>query len=98
MLARLGTVSARHLSRLFRGETGLTPAQYVESVRLEAARALPASGTDPVEAVADGAGFGSAETMRRAFQQTLGVSPTHYRARFRTTAGPSVAAGPRLSS
>lgn len=97
-LARLGKVSARHLSRLFRGETGLTPAQYVESVGLEAAQALLASGTDPVEAVAGGAGFGSAETMRRAFQQTLGVSPTHYRARFRTTAAPGAAAGPGLSS
>ncbi|MEU9674709.1 hypothetical protein AB0D92_14405 [Streptomyces parvus] len=38
-----------------------------------------------MEAVADEAGFGSAETMRRAFQPTLGLSPTHYRARFRTT-------------
>ncbi|MGW6716588.1 helix-turn-helix domain-containing protein [Streptomyces globisporus] len=85
-LARLGEVSARHPSRLFRGETGQCPAQYIESVRLEAAQALLASGTDPIEAVAEGAGFGSAETMRRAFQQTLDLSPTHYRARFRTTA------------
>ncbi|WP_199787055.1 GlxA family transcriptional regulator [Streptomyces sp. CNS654] len=84
-LARLGKVSVRHLSRLFRGETGLSPAQYIESVRLEAAQALLTSGTGPIEAVADEAGFGSAETMRRAFQQTLGLSPTHYRARFRTT-------------
>ncbi|MFF0568962.1 helix-turn-helix domain-containing protein [Streptomyces sp. NPDC004041] len=84
-LARLGRVSVRHLSRPFRGETGLSPAQYVESVRLEAAQALLTSGTGPIEAVADEAGFGSAETMRRAFQPTLGLSPTHYRARFRTT-------------
>ncbi|MBK3604331.1 GlxA family transcriptional regulator [Streptomyces sp. MBT98] len=90
-LARLGTVSARHLSRLFRGETGLSPAQYVESVRLEAAQALLASGTDPIEVVAEGAGFGSAEAMRRAFQQRLGLSPTHYRARFRTTAAGAAA-------
>lgn len=91
-LARLGRVSARHLSRLFRRETGLSPAQYVESVRLEAAQALLSSGTDPVGAVAEGAGFGSAETMRRAFQQTLGLSPTHYRARFRTTTTAGAAA------
>ncbi|MFF2226619.1 GlxA family transcriptional regulator [Streptomyces globisporus] len=91
-LARLGTVSARHLSRLFRGETGLSPAQYIESVRLEAAQALLASGTDPIEVVAEEAGFGSAETMRRAFQQRLGLSPTHYRARFRTTAAAGAAA------
>ncbi|CAM5705006.1 MULTISPECIES: GlxA family transcriptional regulator [Streptomyces] len=91
-LAGLGKVSARHLSRLFRSETGLSPAQYIASVRLEAAQDLLASGTDPIEAVAEGAGFGSAETMRRAFQQTLGLSPTHYRARFRTTAAAGAAA------
>ncbi|WP_326746595.1 MULTISPECIES: hypothetical protein [unclassified Streptomyces] len=33
-------------------------------------------------------GFGSAETMRRVFQHTLGITPTTYRARFRTTAAP----------
>ncbi|MEV5685021.1 GlxA family transcriptional regulator [Streptomyces sp. NPDC052164] len=85
VLARRAGVSARHLSRLFRTDTGMTPGQYVESVRLEAARNLLAAGTDPVEAVAEQAGFGSAETMRRTFQHTLGVSPTAYRARFRTT-------------
>ncbi|MFE6772853.1 GlxA family transcriptional regulator [Streptomyces fimicarius] len=92
-LARRGKVSARHLSRLFRGETGLTPAQYIESVRLEAAQALLTSGNDPIEVVAEGSGFGSAETMRRAFQQTLGLSPTHYRARFRTTTTAAGTAG-----
>ncbi|MEU6114420.1 DJ-1/PfpI family protein [Streptomyces sp. NPDC047117] len=78
-------VSGRHLSRLFRQETGMTPGQYVDAVRVEAAQALLSSGTTSVEEVAQQAGFGSSETMRRVFQQTLGVSPTVYRARFRTT-------------
>lgn len=84
-LAATAGVSARHLSRLFRGETGTTPGQYLESVRLEAARALLESGDDTVDTVAEVSGFGSSETMRRVFQQTLGVAPTAYRARFRTT-------------
>ncbi|MFD5896236.1 GlxA family transcriptional regulator [Streptomyces sp. NPDC060366] len=84
-LADTAGVSARHLSRLFRGETGTTPGQYVESVRLEAAQALLESGDDPVETVAEAAGFGSSETMRRVFQHALGIAPTAYRARFRTT-------------
>jgi len=88
-LARAAGVSARHLGRLFRAETGMTPGQYVESVRLEAARALLEGGGDPVETVAEEAGFGSSETMRRVFKEALGVSPTHYRARFRTTRAPS---------
>lgn len=84
-LAATAGVSARHLSRLFRDETGTTPGQYVESVRLEAAQALLESGDDPVDTVAEAAGFGSSETMRRVFQHTLGIAPTAYRARFRTT-------------
>ncbi|MCX5124461.1 GlxA family transcriptional regulator [Streptomyces sp. NBC_00193] len=78
-------VSGRHLARLFRAETGMTPGQYLESVRLEAAQGLLEAGDDPVDAVAAQSGFGSAETMRRVFQQSLGVAPTAYRARFRST-------------
>ncbi|MEU1212578.1 GlxA family transcriptional regulator [Streptomyces sp. NPDC005791] len=84
-LAEVGDVSRRHLARLFRREIGVSPGQYVESIRIEAARALLESGTDTVEEVAQRAGFGSSESLRRVFQQTMGVSPTVYRARFRTT-------------
>jgi transcriptional regulator GlxA family with amidase domain len=86
-LADHAGVSPRHLTRLFRAHTGLSPGQYVESVRVEAAQALLEGGDDSVETVAAMAGFGSAETMRRAFHQHLGVSPTTYRARFRSTGG-----------
>jgi transcriptional regulator GlxA family with amidase domain len=85
-LAHEAGVSARHLSRLFRTETGMTVWQYLESVRLEAAQALLEAGSEAVDTVAEKSGFGSAESMRRAFQHSLGISPTAYRARFRTTA------------
>ncbi|MET9494401.1 GlxA family transcriptional regulator [Streptomyces sp. NPDC006552] len=85
-LAGLLGVSSRHLARLFRGETGMTVGQYVDAVRVEAAQALLHAPTATVEQVAREAGFGSSETMRRVFQHNLGVSPTTYRARFRTTA------------
>ncbi|MEU5926508.1 GlxA family transcriptional regulator [Streptomyces antimycoticus] len=93
-LAASGGVSARHLERLFRTEVGITPGRYVEAVRVEAAQALLADGTGTVEEVARQAGFGSSESLRRVFQHTLGVSPTVYRARFRSTVGaPRLAAG-----
>ncbi|MFF9526248.1 GlxA family transcriptional regulator [Streptomyces achromogenes] len=85
-LARGAGVSVRHLNRLFRTHVGTTVGRYTEAIRLEAAQALLESGTEPVDTVAAHAGFGSAETMRRAFQNALGISPTVYRARFRTTA------------
>ncbi|MET8641235.1 GlxA family transcriptional regulator [Streptomyces sp. NPDC004675] len=84
-IARHVGLSSRHLTRLFRNEVGMTPGQYLESVRLEAAQALLEAGNDSIDVVAEEAGFGSAETMRRVFQLTLGVAPTTYRARFRTT-------------
>ncbi|MVO85603.1 helix-turn-helix domain-containing protein [Streptomyces sp. p1417] len=84
-LARRAGVSARHLGRLFRAETGTTAGQYVEAARLEAAQALLEAGSDSVEEVARRAGFGSSESLRRAFKDQLGIAPTVYRARFRST-------------
>jgi transcriptional regulator GlxA family with amidase domain len=84
-LAERAVLSERHVSRLFIAETGTTPARFVERVRVEAARDLLEAGRSPVETVAEQVGFGSAETMRRAFLRVLGVGPADYRARFGRT-------------
>ncbi|MEU8137130.1 GlxA family transcriptional regulator [Streptodolium elevatio] len=84
MAARSG-LSVRHLTRLFRDRLGESPAGYVEAVRVEAAQALLADG-EAVTAAALRSGFGGDESMRRAFGRRLGVTPSAYRARFRTTA------------
>ncbi|SEU27326.1 GlxA family transcriptional regulator [Nonomuraea wenchangensis] len=76
-------VSERHLSRLFRRELAMTCGQFVERLRVEAAQALLESGEDTVPDVARACGFGSGETMRRAFLRVLGVPPSAYRHRFR---------------
>ena len=81
-------MSPRHFARAFRAETGVTPARYVERVRLEAARRLLEDTPLAISAVASGSGFPSAETMRRAFVRALGVSPAEYKRRFH--------GGPRL--
>jgi transcriptional regulator GlxA family with amidase domain len=83
-LAALAGVSPRHLTRLFNAELGTTPAKFVERVRLEHAKALLDAGHSVAES-ARAAGFGSPETLRRTFVARLGVSPSHYRARFATT-------------
>ena len=83
-LAERAHMSERNFARAFGKELGMTPAAYVETVRVEAARmTLEATGT-PVEIVARQAGFGTVETMRRAFHRRLGVGPAEYRARFRS--------------
>src|SRR5882757_1659587 len=84
-MADRAAVSERHLVRMFRVQVGMTPARFVEQARLEAAKVLLATGDHGQEAVARRAGFGSADTMRRTFRRALGVSPSMYRSRFRTT-------------
>jgi transcriptional regulator GlxA family with amidase domain len=83
-LARRAAVSERHLRRMFAAQTGTTPARFVERIRVEAARGQLESTAAPIETIAAGCGFGSAETMRRAFVRVLGVGPSDYRARFRS--------------
>jgi transcriptional regulator GlxA family with amidase domain len=82
-LAALASLSTRQLTRLFQAELGTTPARYVETVRIDVARAALDAGR-PVGDTARLAGFGSAETLRRVFVTHLGVSPKAYRNRFRT--------------
>ncbi len=84
-LARRASLSERHLRRLFVRETQTTPARYVERVRIEAARDLLERTVTPIAAIAARTGFGSAETMRRAFLRVVGVGPADYRSRFRKT-------------
>ncbi|WP_307837580.1 GlxA family transcriptional regulator, partial [Sphaerisporangium melleum] len=84
MAGRAG-LSVRQFTRLFRRETGTTPARYVERARVEHAKNLLETGDEPLDVVGRRAGFGSPETMRRAFVRELSVPPATYRARFRTT-------------
>jgi transcriptional regulator GlxA family with amidase domain len=75
-------MSPRNFARAFRAQTGVTPARYVESVRLEAARRRLEETTEPVQGIARACGFASAETMRRSFMRALHVGPSEYRRRF----------------
>ena len=87
-LAARVAMSPRNFARAFHREIGLTPAAYVESLRVEAARQLLERGSEPVDNVAARVGFGTPETMRRAFARRVGVPPSEYRARFKETRTP----------
>jgi transcriptional regulator GlxA family with amidase domain len=81
-LARLVGMSPRNFARVFAAQTGETPARYVERVRVDHARLILELETCGVVAVARRCGFGSAETLRRAFVRRVGVAPDDYRKRF----------------
>jgi transcriptional regulator GlxA family with amidase domain len=78
-LAKRMALSPRHFARLFRCEVGITPAAWVEAVRITAARRLLEDGQAPPKQVAALCGFADADTLRRAFSRQLGVTPADYR-------------------
>ena len=77
--------SERHLARVFLRELGMTPARYVEQVRVEAARILLETSDAPLDTIARQAGMSSTEALRRSFAREVGTTPHAYRQRFRTT-------------
>lgn len=81
-LAARARMSERNFARVFRAETGSTPAVYVETARVEAARRLLETTDTTVGTVARSCGFGSAETLHRSFKRTVRVTPGEYRQRF----------------
>jgi len=83
-LAGHAGLSSRHLQRRFTAEIGSPPATYVERVRIEAAQRALTETDDPVATVARRCGFGTAETLRRAFHRNTSVAPSDFRDRFRS--------------
>jgi transcriptional regulator GlxA family with amidase domain len=81
-LARRATMSPRTFARTFRAEVGTTPAAFVRASRVEAARRLLESGDAGMADVARRCGFGTVETMHRAFRRTVNTTPGAYRRHF----------------
>jgi transcriptional regulator GlxA family with amidase domain len=82
LAAQIG-VSQRSLSRLFRGDLNISPADFVERVRIDLARRRLLETEENVEAIALACGFGSLRRMDRAFARTIAASPTEFRSRFK---------------
>ena len=76
-------LSDRQLTRIFKNELGMTPAAYVEAVRIEAARNQLETSNDTLELIASSNGFGTVDTLIRAFRRVLNITPSDYRQRFR---------------
>jgi transcriptional regulator GlxA family with amidase domain len=79
VLASIANMSVRHFTRIFSRETRLSPSEFVEQARLDAARTLLESTLRPVKTIAYECGFGNAPRMRAVFQRHFGMSPQLYR-------------------
>lgn len=81
-MAERTNLSPRHFTRKFRANFGITPADFVEELRLDEARWLLANGSDHVAIVASEVGYANDDSFRRAFERRFGVAPAEYRRRF----------------
>lgn len=84
-LAQQSNMSVRNFARVFLKETGLTPAKFVEKVRVEAARRYLEDSNLSMDQIADKCGLGGLISMRRTFIRHMNMSPSDYRRSFRTS-------------
>ncbi len=81
-MAEMSGMPERSFNRRFFHATGLSPLDYVQSLRLEEAKQMLETTTLAVEAIAQEAGYGDASFFGRLFKRKIGVTPAQYRKRF----------------
>jgi transcriptional regulator GlxA family with amidase domain len=81
-LAKVAAMSARNFARVFALEVRVTPAEFVERCRVDAARVQLETGSRPLKTVAHECGFRTTARMRMAFAKHLGVTAQQYRIHF----------------
>ncbi len=86
-LAREVGMSVRSLTRRFRRSTGNSPNEYIQRVKVEAAKRALESGAR-VSAVANVVGYADAVAFRRLFARVTGLTPADYRARYGPSSAP----------
>jgi len=84
-LAEHSNMSVRNFTRVFLKETGLTPAKFVEKLRVEVARKYLEDSDLTMDQIALKCGLGGLVSMRRTFMRHMMVSPSDYRRSFRTS-------------
>lgn len=87
-LAREAAMSTRTFIRRFRSTTGNAPREYVQRVRIEAARRQLEAGDERVSAIAARVGYGDAAAFRKMFARVTGLAPAEYRARYGPRSAP----------
>ena len=81
MVANSG-IPERSCIRRFTKATGLSPLNYVHALRLEEAKRLLETSSQPVEAIANDLGYEDASFFGRLFRRKAGITPQQYRMRF----------------
>ena len=85
MAAQSG-LSERGFLRRFRRATGQSPAEYVQTIRVEEAKQLLESTDAPIDDIAEEVGYSEPSSFRAAFKRNVGISASVYRRRWRSLA------------
>jgi transcriptional regulator GlxA family with amidase domain len=81
-MVRLSGLAERSFKRRFQHATGMTPLEYVHTLRLEEAKQMLETGDSPVEAIANEVGYEDAGFFSRLFRRQVSLTPAQYRKRF----------------
>jgi len=81
-IAAENAMSPRNLLRRFKAATGRLPGEYVQLLRISAARQLLERGRAPVQKVAAAVGYEDSTYFRSLFKRHTGMTPSEYRNRF----------------
>lgn len=83
-MAKLSRLPERSFKRRFLQATGMSPMEYVHTVRLEEAKHVLETSGMPIEAVANEVGYEDASFFGRLFRRKVGLTPALYRKKFLT--------------
>jgi AraC-like DNA-binding protein len=86
-LARRAELSASRLKTRFKQEVGLPPAEYVQRMKIDAARRLLSKRQQSVTEIAFRLGYSSSQHFATVFKQYTGMTPTHWLGRNRGVGG-----------
>jgi YesN/AraC family two-component response regulator len=80
-MASLVGVSARHLTRCFHQEMGISPITYLNRYRIKQAKQMLQAGNQNITQIATAVGFSSSNYFTDAFRRETGMSPRDYQHR-----------------
>ncbi|BAV05590.1 Transcriptional regulator GlxA family, contains an amidase domain and an AraC-type DNA-binding HTH domain [Filimonas lacunae] len=78
-------VSPRNFMRRFKQATGITPINYLQNTRIEAARNLLEHTNDSITDIMYSVGYGDMKSFRILFTRITGLSPKAYREKYALT-------------
>lgn len=77
-------VSRRNFIRRFKNATGITPIEYLQNTRIEAAKKILENTNHPVSEVLIEVGYSDVKAFRKIFRRITGITPRDYQDKYRS--------------